>query len=266
MSKPRIGIVFYGIPRGGGQAYPAIVENIIIPASELGQIQVRYHFYNQKHVYNPLSAEIGPLPASDYAPFLCHKGELSAPEIIYNSFDVKHVFSFGDAWGDGFISTSNLLRQLYSLQRVAVKILEFEPELVVFARPDLLYHDSLAGPILLASEARNHSVARLPNWHWASGGYNDRFAICTGRAIRSFGLRLQLVDSFLLETGGPLHSEVFLKYALDRALIAVRPFPQTASRIRIGGRVVCEKFTSVTGSRLIKHWTRELAKSIVANL
>jgi hypothetical protein len=264
--RPKIGIVFFGIPRSGNYCYPTIRKNVIDVACSVGDVRVRYHFFDQKTVFNPLSGENGPLPAVDYEPFLVHEGRLSDPSIIFRFFDIDKIASCGDAWGDGFVSTYNLLRQLYSLQCVTNQILPWGPDLVIFVRPDLIYHDSLIRPLLAALATLRSPIARLPSWHWASAGYNDRFAICTGRAIKAYGLRVQMVESFLSETGGPLHSELLLKYALECSLIFVRPFSQKASRVRIGGRVVKERFAPVSGSRKIRYGLREVFKFLLAHL
>ena len=111
--RPKIGIVFYGIPRSGRIAFPIINEKIIAPALAVGDVAVRYHFFNQSKVVSATSGENGEIPVADYEVFRAFKGELSDPGIIYNRFDVDKILSCGDAWADGNVSTCNLLRQLF---------------------------------------------------------------------------------------------------------------------------------------------------------
>lgn len=264
--RPRIGIVFFGIPRSDSISMPTIQKMIIDPARAIGDVFIRYHFYDQSRVFSPTSGEDGFLSGSDYEPFLSYIGVMEDPAAFQESFDVGGILSMGDAWGDGNISTLNLLKQLHSLANVTRQVLELLPDIVIFARPDLVYHSTFLGPISRSVLLGAKSVAWLPSWQWSLGGFNDRFSICSGRAIAAYGLRASLVGHYLRETGRSLHSELFLKYALDRSLCMVRTFKNTASRIRIEGRIVEEKFTPVSGSRLLKYWARESCKSIIASL
>jgi hypothetical protein len=264
--KPKIGIVFYGIPRSGRIAFPAINDKIIAPASALGDVVVRYHFYRQNRVVSATSGENGDILPADYEAFRGFSGQLSDPEVIYKSFDVDGILASGDAWADGGVSTCNLLKQLFSLECVTKQILECEPDLVIFARPDLIYHDCFTRLIMASLKNYRLPVASIPSWQWSMGGYNDRFALCTGRAIAAYGFRGSMIAPYLAEMNKPLHSERLLRYALDRALIFVRHFPASASRVRVDGRVVRERFEPVNGSRLVKYWIREACKSVLSGL
>lgn len=265
-SKPKIGIVFYGIPRSGRITFPIINEKIIAPALALGDVDVRYHFFHQAKVVSLTSGENADILAADYDAFRVFQGELSDPGVIYNRFDIDRILSCGDAWEDGNVSTLNLLRQLFSLECVTKQILECEPGLVIFVRPDLIYHDSFYQLLLDSLQNFHQAVARIPSWQWATGGYNDRFALCTGRAIRAYGYRGKMISHYLSEKSKPLHSEQLLRYSLDHSLSFVRHFPVTASRIRVDGRVVNERFAPVNGTRAIKYWIREACKSVLSRL
>ena len=70
--RPRIGIVFFGIPRSGSISMPTIQQKIIGPARAIGDVFIRYHFYDQSRVYSPTSGEDGFLSGSDYEPFLSY--------------------------------------------------------------------------------------------------------------------------------------------------------------------------------------------------
>lgn len=109
----------------------------------------------------------------------------------------------------------------------------------------------------------SRNVGPLPSSQWTRKDHNDRFALCTGGAIPIYGLRSSEVGSNFRDVCTPLHSELLLKYALSRSLCFVRPFGHAAARIRIGGRVVTEKFLPVSGSRLFIYWVREFCNPIV---
>ena len=75
-----------------------------------------------------------------------------------------------------------------------------------------------------------------------------------------------MIISYLIEKERPLHSERLLPYSLDHSLSFVRHFPATASRIRIDGRVVNERFAPVNGARAVKYWIREACKYVISRL
>ena len=53
----RIGIVFFGIPRSDSISMPTIQKMIIDPARAIGDVFIRYHFYDQSRVFSPTSGE-----------------------------------------------------------------------------------------------------------------------------------------------------------------------------------------------------------------
>lgn len=264
--RPLIGIVFFGIPRAGASNFPAIVENIIAPAEALGRVVVRYHFYSQAWVLNPKSSENSALPQGDYLPYRDYSGILEDPAVIETSFDLDKICSYGDAYGDGFVSLKNLVRQLHSLEVVTGQVLAEDPDIVVYVRPDLRYHQSLAPSLDQALAAAKDKSIYLPPWNWTSGGYNDRFAIVCRNAITAYGFRAQKLMEYLALRGKPLMAEQFLKYVLDYSLCRVLILPATATRVRVTGAFQGEKFHHVSGGRWFKYRLREMAKRLVARL
>jgi hypothetical protein len=263
--KPSIAIAFFGIPRSGEYAFDSIRKNILLPASKAGSLYACYHFYQQSRVENPRTKEFGNLPLSDYKPYAQFHGTLDQPEIINQVFDLEAIFRCGDPWLDDFKSLRNLLMQLHSLGVVARQALLYCPDVVVFARPDLVYHDSI-GPVLdKAIQKRHLSIARIPSWQW-SKGYNDRFAVCTKQAIEWYAFRHKLINEYLKVLDMPLHSEALLKYALDRSLCPVSPFSARASRVRIDGHLVDEGFKPLRGSKMLKFQLKEICKKITSIL
>lgn len=260
----KIGIGFFGIPRSSKTTLPSIIENVVRPAQRLGDTTVRYHFYDQNWVYNPSTNENNELSSENYSLFNQFEGVLENPSGILEVYGIDRIKKYGDAWGNDFHSLRNLILQLHSLQQVTQALLADSPDIVIFARPDLIYHDSLENMIALAL-SDSKPVARLPAWQWC-GGYNDRFSICNRHAIKPYGLRIAQIDRYLETYNTPLHSERLLQFALDTALVSVKTLKARASRVRTGGIQKPEKFKSATALRRIRWHIREASKSIIIKI
>lgn len=262
MDKFKIGIGFYGLPRASAVTLPSIMEHIIGPARELGETIIRYHFFQQNWVHNPSTHEDAALPPENYTLFTeAFEGTLEAPDGIPEKHGIEAIKHFGDAWNNDFQSLRNLLLQLHSLHHVTQQLLREAPDIVVFVRPDLKYHDSFAEE-LAAALVNGQTVARLPAWQWC-GGYNDRFCICGRQAIVPFGYRIEQIGRYLDLLHRPLHAERLLQFSLDTAGVRVRPVALRASRVRVGGDVRPEKFGSAALSRQIRWRIREILKSLL---
>lgn len=255
---PRIGIGFYGLPRASDITFPSLREQIIEPAGRLGDVVIRYHLYKQERVFNPSTLENSALDETNYAPFTAYEGYLEGPEGVPESHGFEIIKRCGDAWHNDFMSLRNLLLQLHSLHHVTRQLLAYDPDVVVFARPDLLYHDSFADELAAALQDKA-SVARLPAWQWC-GGYNDRFCIAGRAAIAPWGLRLEAIGRYLDLLEQPLHAERLLRFALDTAGIRVHPIALRASRVRVGGDIRPDKFGQAVLARRIRWRIREFLK------
>jgi hypothetical protein len=237
----RIAIALFGIPRGSDVTMPVIAENIIGACRASGETRIFYHLYKQSRVTNARSGDDASISAAAYAPFERFQGELEPPDICLSRWHYDIVRRFGDHYRDDFQSVRNLLHQLHSLRRVTRVVEAWGPDVVVFVRPDLLYHQPLSGAAI-ASASRDALYCRIPDWQWW-GGYNDRFAVCGRRAASAYGRRAELAIEFSLRTGRPLHAERLLRYALRRQRAAVRLTRMRASRVRMNGRIVDEDFS-----------------------
>ena len=238
----KIALAFFGLPRGTELAFPGIRRNLLEPLAALGELRVVQHLWLQDWIFNPRSGENQAQPEANYAPFRNFEGQFERrpagpPEVLLR------LQAYGDAWQDGFHSLANLLLQLQSLLAVTQLAAESAPDIVVFARPDLVYHDPVE-PWHLRYVQEHPDAVLLPCWE-AWGGFNDRFAIAGARAYRAYGGRLLLADHFCERTGQPLHAETFLRYALDFAGVAVRTITLRANRVRVDGRIQAEDFAGV---------------------
>lgn len=258
MQKPKIAVALYGLPRASSVTLPSIMENILEPAEQLGRLEVRYHFLKQERIANPSTGENAALSAENYRLFNSFVGELESPEGIPERLGFQRIQEHGDAWANGFKSLRNLLLQLHSLKCVTAQVLELEPDIVVFARADLLYHNSFKQHLRTALEGKDQQIY-IPNWQWC-GGYNDRFAIVGKGAIETVGYRVDQIGQYLLKLHRPLHAERLLQFVIDKAEVQVFPVDLRASRVRVGDRVHREKFKRPALLRRIKWRLREASK------
>jgi hypothetical protein len=257
----RIGIGFFGLPRSTPWTLPSLEQHLIEPARSLGVVDERYHLYLQQRVVNARSGEDGALSPGHYTAFEAWSGELESADGVAEASGLARWSTYGDAYGDGFASLRNLLLQLHSLERLTLQFDADPPDLVVFVRPDLMLHDSLADD-MREILARPVDTVRLPSWQW-NGGYNDRYALCRREAFPVYGHRIRQVARFLDARGGPLHAERLLRFVLDAACVRVETTPVRASRVRVDGRVHREGFRDASVSRRVRASIRGLAKRVV---
>jgi len=240
---PKITVAFFGITRSLQYTISSIEQNILRPARAAGDVSVIAHFFDLERVKNPRTGEDAPANRGEHALLSPDWLSLTPPNTILDAAGFEDLKSFGDVWEDDFRTLSNLVHQLYSLRVVTEKALRDQSDIVMFCRPDLEYHDSFEDGIRKAI-AQNGDAAFLPQWQRHKGGFNDRFAICTGvRTIAAYGSRLDTALKFCQDTGLPLHSERLVKFALKRAGIPTYPLDVRASRDRAKGRVEDEDFS-----------------------
>ncbi|PHS59381.1 MAG: hypothetical protein COB03_02850 [Alteromonas sp.] len=238
MENKRIAVCFFGITRSLKHTLQNINTHVVNPARKLGEVRLYAHFFDQRCIVNPRSGECCKLDENEYKLLNLDQVTIDQPDEFLAHSDFVQVSRYGDGFGDGFNSLRNLYHQLYSLNSVTAKALEWDPNIVVFARPDLKYHDSFSRTYKDAIDNKN--VIYVPNWqHW--DGLNDRFAVAvdTG-AIKAYGQRYRAISQYCSETQSCLHSEKLLKYALKSQ--KVKMINIRASRVRSNGGVAKEPF------------------------
>jgi hypothetical protein len=235
----KIALAFFGLPRCSRIAFPSIERCLLQPLAAAGELRVFQYLYRQDWIFNLRSGENHAQTEDNYAPFAGFEGEI-VPRPTQPVPLLERMKRHGDAFQDDFHSLNNLLLQLQSLYEVTQRVAAAQPDVVVFARPDLLYHEPLQRSDLDHALAHPDQIA-LPWWEsW--GGFNDRFAVAGARAYRAYGGRVLLADNYCERTGRPLHSESFLRYALGFAGVPVRPIGLRATRVRVDGRLQWEDF------------------------
>lgn len=240
----RVAVVFFGITRALRLTLPAILENVIAPARAVArEVRLFGHFFTQTAIQNARSGEEGQLDPEEYRLLALDGVELEAPGACLDLYPMAEMQAKGDIWRDDFASFRNLVHQLHSLKRATLLAEAFKPDIVVFARPDLLYHDSMAEHLDFLARAHRQFVL-VPDWsQWF--GLNDRFALAKGaEGIAAYGKRADRMGEYCAR-GKRLHSERFLKYALEGQ--RVRQVHLRASRVRSNGLQVLEDFTPGRG-------------------
>lgn len=241
----KIAVAFFGIPRNSPICFPSIEQNVLAQLPADSEVQCFYHLYKVDEVQNSRSGERGELAADNYQPFESMSGALTSTEGVLERWDFERVKALGDTWADDYASLRNLIYQLNSLHTVTGEIESFDPDFVVFVRPDNFFHTALPGYVFNHAEARRHNVY-IPDWQWW-GGLNDRFAVCGRDTYVAYGKRIERIFDFCKATGRKLHSERLLKYALLEAGAKVCTLPTQASRVRITGAFAEESFSPKRG-------------------
>jgi len=261
VSDTRIAICFFGITRSLRFTAQSVQENVLKAGSSLGHAKVFSHFYDQHEISNPRSGEIGQLSRDEHLLLNSDWIELEKPGLCLYKHGFEDLKKMGDFWGDDFLSLRNLIHQLHSLDVVTSAALEFNPDIFVFVRPDLMYHESLKSSIKRSLRCPKDSVL-LPNWqHWQDG-YNDRFAICNSLyAAKAYGKRVHSIDKYVALNDKPLHAEQLLKFSLASAGVNVRFTSDKASRVRFDGRVHHEDFIHFRIKKIIR-FCRKLTEKI----
>lgn len=244
----KITVAFFGIPRCTSISAPSIEQHVLGPLRAAGAVRVVHHLWKIEHVKSARSGEDAAMSRDAYAYFDQFSGVVEPPERFEEGRQFQEWKAFGDDFGDGFGSLRNLLHQLQSLQRVTALVEATNPDIVVFARPDLQYHDDI--PLSACRlAARFPSLCVVPIWNWWAG-YNDRFAICGRAAYRAYGNRVDRAVAHALAAGGPIHPESLVKFALREGGASTLAIPMTASRVRADGTVRPENFDSLATSTL----------------
>ena len=238
--QPTIAVALYGLPRCSAITVPSIESQILAPLRRCGDVRVYYHLFLQDRIDNVRSSEAGPLDPSNYEFAKAYEGRLEQPPDLVDSTDYQVARQCGDRYGDDGISVRNLLLQLHSLAAVASLARQDDPDVVVFARPDLLYHDPIE-PHVVRHALRHPRVCALPGWQWYYG-CNDRFAICGREAAAVYANRRRLLAEFCGAHNRPLESEELLLEALRRERLSIVAVPLRASRVRLGGAIRHEQF------------------------
>lgn len=237
----KVAIAYFGIPRNSPICFPSIEGNIYSRLPSFCEVRSFYHLYEPQLVSNPRSGENNYMGGDNYRVFSAMTGRIDPPGHCLKRWAIDDFKQYGDVWGDGFKSLENLLHQLNSLHEVTSMVEPYEPDVVMYLRPDLLYLDALPAFVLPAVFARSHA-AYIPNWQWWNG-LNDRFSVCGRDVYRAYGKRVETALEFCREQQRGLHAERLLRFAMANAGAKLRTLDMRASRVRVAGAIVEESFS-----------------------
>jgi hypothetical protein len=244
----KITVAFYGIPRCTRISAPSIETHLLEPLRSLGDVAVVHHLWKLDQVRSARSGENTALSEDAYDYFAGFAGVIEPAEAFEEGNEFKSWKRFGDPFNDNFGSLRNLMHQLQSLKRVTAQVKKMNPDVVVFARPDLQYHDDISLSACRFA-ARFPKACVVPIWNWWAG-FNDRFAICGKAAFEAYGTRVDRAIEFAQSSGRSIHSESLVKHTLRKNRVWTLAIPLTASRVRADGTVRQENFNSIETSTL----------------
>jgi hypothetical protein len=248
---------FFGITRGIEYTSESISKKVLLPLSRAGiQTTCFAHFNEPTFLHAPRSGEHNvPFKTGNLAQ-LCIDRLVIEPQSeaniqVYLQDVLSLPVKFGEQDAEGSIR-KNALHQLHSLRRLGQLFEDSGTENVDFillARPDMRYLDSLPIQQVLSQlglsglpgvrtiRRRFEPVADLvaPSWHqW--GGLNDRFAIATPTAARSYLNRINLIPAFV-RSHAEFQGEALLKFAMERDGVRTTTTWMRAERVRSDGTV-----------------------------
>lgn len=254
--KRKTVVAFYGITRSLTYTVDSIERNILCPLRDQFECIVVGHLFDQKSISNPRSGEFGELQTDEYRLLPFQQLILEPPNRCLDATGFDNLCEFGDFWNDEFASLKNLVHQLYSLSKVTDLVLEHDPDICVFCRPDLRYHDSIDKYLDMVVRCKQPTVL-LPRWQ-GHGGLNDRFAICSTReAIVTYGKRGRVTLSYC-KRHGPLHGERLVDFVLGQESIRIKQIALRASRVRSSGKEIDEDFSHP----IVLRWRKRALRAI----
>ncbi len=260
----KVAIGFFGITRSLVWTLGSLRERIVDPLQAFGEVKTFASLVRQDRIANPRSGEGGALDPDEYTLLESSSVVLQEPGACLAKVNLPLLLRYGDSWNDNGKSLSNLVHQLATLDALHNSILPFEPDLIVFVRPDLFYHDSFVEACRLHGRLQPNSIT-VPNWQWARG-INDRFAICDCHSAEAYASRLRYMHAYVDHTHKPLNSEEFLWWTLNRFKVWVQPARLRASRVRSNGYILLENFRPLSPAKhlrrkLVNYWYRRFGRA-----
>jgi SAM-dependent methyltransferase len=265
----RVLIGFFGMIRRLDAVIDSIEQNIFAPLEQAGiEFDVAGHFNCPRVVHSPRSGEFMlPYETPDLSRLrLSHviQEEQTDETAALGIEQVMRIPQKHEADEDGLMRR-NATYQIYSLHRLHAlmedRFAMDDYDAILLLRPDLRYLDPLPvaaidrelhQPYRSLSERARLQVQRglrpssdivLPGWHkW--GGVNDRFAMATPAAARTYMSRLRMLPDFIADNSH-FQSELLLHYVLKRARLRIGEMDARAERVRADGHVEQRDITRV---------------------
>ena len=136
-----------------------------------------------------------------------------------------------DPWKDNYSSLNNMILALRSQSKAYSLIKHLNFKYYVYLRPDVNFLSQISS---LMKQNITDNMIIVPDFH-GSGGYNDRFAICSPKTVHIYER-----FGYLKKCGITLHSESILKKKMIDAKVNVKTVKFYFQRIRANGNI-CDK-------------------------
>lgn len=210
---PRVALCFFGLVKDASHTAASVEQYVLKPLRTAGY---RCNFfcatYNTQQYSNQRNKEqaatVRPRSIERYSPLVVSYSDPAAADAIHPlSFYLQH----GDGWPDNPRETMRYYaRQLASLKAVTALWTGFGTafDLVIYLRPDTRF----VTPLPLVAFRESEIV--IPSFH-SFGGYNDRFAYGSAKAMALYGRRFDYLPTFFQQRSEALHAETYLKLFMD---------------------------------------------------
>lgn len=257
----KIAICFRGICRSLQTTITSIQENVINAAKKQADVKVFTHLYDLKEISNPRTKEFVKVNPDEYKMLQSDWTSIEQPNACFSLYPLNEIKMFGDEWHDEFKSFNNLIHALHSLKIGYEASLQWNPDIFIFARPDLLYHDSFEATLknLIKKE---ESYIHIPLWQ-SFDGCNDRFAIINSRQLAGiYANRIDEALTYCETTQRSLGAEKFLFEHIKRNNSPISFIDIRASRVRANGAIKNEKFSLLRKSNIniLRYYLRNRLK------
>lgn len=243
----KIALCFYGLNRSLSITHRSILEQVIAPWSQAHEVKLFGAFLQPAGgIHNPRSQELGVPVEQDSLGLLA----FDATELV-DQAQLDQAIGFDgflpelkDYYADGHQSTRNIFRSLFALRQAhALARQSFDPDIVVFLRPDLFYIDRWDTSGMLGKlQASGPQAVLTPIWQqW--GGLNDRLAVCSRTSAQVFASRFEHILEFVIATEEGIQAErLLLWHCLQQGLDFSSCFAERAIRVRATGLFREENF------------------------
>lgn len=238
----RVILVLFGLDRSTRWTWDSIECNLLAPcriAFREFRAIARFNFVEQLSNKRSRERDITLMrgQARDrYSTFEHFFEDLQAPRLDPYYEEVLPTLS--DFYKDNFRSYRNVVRALENQNRILADLTALgyrHHDLFIIARPDLYYLDPLPINDLVKAITVDGLDLLTPEWD-SYGGINDRLAVASSRGADVYLGRQRRLREYL-EKCRSLHSESFLRYAVNRDRLKTGHLDLRAVRVRGNGQV-----------------------------
>lgn len=247
-AKGRGAVCFYGINRSLKHTASSIQRNLLEPITLAGyEFDLFYHTYNLSVIDNPRSKEVQQkVDPSGFDILGRYKGsEISSQEDFLATFNLQDwIIDNMDNWNDNFKSLKNLACQLNSIESCCnlIDSSRQKYKFVIFARPDLLYLNSINMSQVETYLFGKDRVWILPDFHGPDTFWNDRFVVASRDDVQPWCRRIHWGKNFVRDKSQTVHSEMLVKYVGETVGIQKRDIDLKAVRVRANGMINSDGF------------------------